>query len=90
MWAPLAFVGVYAAATLLVVPNNLLTIGAGLVFGFGFGFGLYAAIGAFGSAPTSWPFVLAAAVLVAGSVTALVAGVRRYRARPSRNPPSVS
>lgn len=177
-WAPLAFAGVYVAATLLVVPKNVLTIGAGLVFGFGFGFVLvwaaalagaaaafwlgrflgqdavrrlagprqdrfaalaarrggvavliarlvpivpftvvnygsgaagvgvwsyltatavgiipgtlvYAALGAFGSAPTSWQFLLAVAALVAGSVAALVAGVRRYRARPSRTPPSV-
>ncbi len=37
VWSPLAFAGVYVAATLLVVPKNVLTIGAGLVFGFGFG-----------------------------------------------------
>lgn len=177
VWAPLAFAGVYVAATLLVVPKNVLTIGAGLVFGFGFGFALvwvaalagaaaafwvgrflgldavrrlagprqdrfaelaarrggvavliarlvpivpftvvnycsgvvgvgfgpylaatavgmipgtlvYAAVGAYGSAPTSWQFVLAAAVLVAGTVAALVAGMlRRHRNRPSEDSP---
>lgn len=178
VWSPLVFAGVYVAATLLVVPKNVLTVGAGLVFGFGFGSALvwvaalagaaaafwvgrflgldavrhlagprqdrfaelaarrggvavliarlvpivpftvvnygsgvagvgfrpylaatavgivpgtlvYAALGAFGSAPTSWPFVLAASVLGAGTVAALAAGLRRRRDRPSRKvPPS--
>ena len=179
VWAALAFAGVYVAATLLVVPKNVLTVGAGLVFGFGFGSALvwaaalagaaaafwvgrflgldavrhlagprqdrfaelaarrggvavliarlvpvvpltvvnygsgvagvgfwpylaatavgivpgtllYAALGAFGSAPTSWPFVVAASVLGAGTVAALVAGVRRRRDRPSRKVPPPS
>lgn len=89
VWAPLAFAGVYVAATLLVVPKNVLTIGAGLVFGIVPGTLVYAALGAFGSAPTSWPFVVAASVLGAGTVAALVAGLRRRRDRPSRTvPPS--
>jgi len=46
---------------------------------------VYAAVGAFGSAPTSWQFLLvllAGAVLVAGTVAALV--VAHLRRRPNR------
>lgn len=37
MWAPLAFVVVYSAATALALPGSLLTIAGGAVFGFGWG-----------------------------------------------------
>ncbi len=46
---------------------------------------VYAAVGAFGSAPTSWQFLLVGAVLVAGTVAALVvAHLRRRRNRVDR------
>ncbi len=39
-WAPVVLIAAYVAATLLAVPKNVLTIGAGLIFGFGWGAGL--------------------------------------------------
>ncbi|MBW4489213.1 MAG: TVP38/TMEM64 family protein [Trichocoleus desertorum ATA4-8-CV12] len=33
VWAPIAFMGIYVAATLCLIPGSLLTIGAGVLFG---------------------------------------------------------
>nr|WP_290223220.1 TVP38/TMEM64 family protein [Trichocoleus desertorum] len=33
VWAPIAFMGIYVAATLCFIPGSLLTIGAGVLFG---------------------------------------------------------
>lgn len=36
-WAPLVYVGLFAAATVLMLPGSVLSVGAGLLFGLGVG-----------------------------------------------------
>lgn len=45
IWAPIIFIGTYIAATVLMIPGSLLTLGAGVVFGVAWG-SLYVSIAA--------------------------------------------
>lgn len=53
-WGPLVFVLGYAALTLSPVPKNVLSIGAGVVFGFAAGIGVVVAAALLGAAAAFW------------------------------------
>ncbi|WP_258802345.1 TVP38/TMEM64 family protein [Pseudarthrobacter sp. NS4] len=53
-WGPLVFVLGYAALTLSPVPKNVLSIGAGVVFGFAGGVGVVVAAALLGAAAAFW------------------------------------
>lgn len=53
-WGPLVFVLGYAALTLSPVPKNVLSIGAGVVFGFAGGIGVVVAAALLGAAGAFW------------------------------------
>lgn len=50
LWGPVAFVGAYVLATVLLVPGSLLTLAAGAVFGLGPGFAVVSAGSTLGAA----------------------------------------
>lgn len=53
-WGPLVFVLGYAALTLSPIPKNVLSIGAGVVFGFAGGIGVVLAAALLGAAAAFW------------------------------------
>lgn len=53
-WVPLAFVGGYALATLLLLPKNVLSAAAGLVFGLGVGVALVWLAAMLGACASFW------------------------------------
>jgi uncharacterized membrane protein YdjX (TVP38/TMEM64 family) len=53
-WGPVVFVLGYAALTLSPVPKNVLSIGAGMVFGFAGGIGVVVAAALLGAAAAYW------------------------------------
>ncbi|UKA73523.1 TVP38/TMEM64 family protein [Arthrobacter sp. FW306-06-A] len=54
LWAPAVFIFGYAALTLSPAPKNVLTIGAGMVFGFVGGVGLVVAAALLGASAAFW------------------------------------
>ncbi len=76
IWAPLVFVVIYVAATVLLIPGSVLTLGAGAVFGLGWGL-LWVTLGANLGAQASF---LTGRYLARDWVTRKIAGNAAFRA----------